>query len=135
MAMVEVTCGLIFDDRRVFICRRKPEKRLGGFWEFPGGKLELDETHEECLARELHEELGMEVIVGERFFTNEHSYDHITIRLIAYRCELVSFSQTLTDHDKYSWVFPEKLASVNLAPADIPIARALALTNFIGKSD
>ena len=126
MAIVDVTCGLIFNDDRIFVCRRKPEKSLGGYWEFPGGKVESGETCEDCLARELQEELGMEVRVGEEFMSNEHSYEHITIRLIAYKCQLVSFSKTLTDHDQYEWASVNQLASLNLAPADIPIAEALA---------
>ena len=129
MATVDVTCGLIFSNDRVFICRRKPEKSLGGYWEFPGGKVEAGETCEDCLARELQEELGMEVSVGEEFMINEHSYDHIRIRLIAYTCELVSFSETLTDHDKYEWACVSDLAGLKLAPADIPIAEALAGLN------
>lgn len=126
MAIVDVTCGLIFRNDRIFVCRRKPEKSLGGYWEFPGGKVESDEIPEECLVRELQEELGMEVLVREEFMTNEHSYEHITIRLIAYTCELVSFSKTLTDHDKYEWAYMSQLANLNLAPADIPIAQAIA---------
>ena len=126
MATVDVTCGLIFSNDRVFICRRKPDKSLGGYWEFPGGKVESGETCEECLARELREELGMEVLVGQKFMTNEHSYEHIAIRLIAYRCEFISFNQTLTDHDKYEWACVDELTSWNFAPADIPIAAALA---------
>ena len=129
MDSVDVTCGLIFSNDRVFICRRKPEKSLGGYWEFPGGKVESGETCEDCLARELQEELSMEVLVGEKFMINEHSYEHITIRLIAYICELVSFSDTLTDHDKYEWACVSDLASLKLAPADVPIAEALVGLN------
>ena len=60
---------------------------------------------------------------------NEHSYEHITIKLIAYTSELVSFSDTLTHHDKYEWACVSDLAGLKLAPADIPIAEALAGLN------
>jgi len=71
----------------------------------------------------------MKVLVGKEFMINEHSYEHITIRLIAYICELVSFSDTLTDHDKSEWACVSDLASLKLAPADVPIAEALVGLN------
>lgn len=125
MDLVEVACGLILDDDKVFICRRKPEKSLGGYWEFPGGKVEAGETGEVCLARELKEELGMAVEVGELFMVNDHKYEHIYIRLRAYVCELSLFDGVLRDHDDFAWVSISDVSHWRLAPADIPIAEAL----------
>lgn len=125
MDLIDVSCGLIFDGQKVFVCRRKPEKAMGGYWEFPGGKVEASETGEACLVRELREELAMEVKVGQEFMANEHHYDHLKIRLIAYKCALVSFDGKLTDHDRYEWVVPSRLLEYDLAPADVPIAEAV----------
>lgn len=125
MDIIRVVCGVIFKDEQVFLCRRKAKKSLAGYWEFPGGKIEVDETEEESLHRELQEELGMKVIVGKHFKSVIHAYDTVTIELIAYLCQFQEATYTLSDHDQYEWVDKEHLLDWNLAPADIPIAQAL----------
>lgn len=125
MAITKVLCGLILKDNQILICRRKPEKSLGGYWEFPGGKLEEDETYEECIARELREELDLIVTVKDHFKTVIHHYDQKTIELISYICETEYSEIKLVDHDKIEWIEVPHLLKWNLAPADIPIAGAL----------
>ena len=120
--MISVICGIIYKSDQVFVARRKPRKSMGGFWEFPGGKLEDGESEEECLQRELFEELGMQVEVGSFFNENIHDYGLFRIKLTAYKCEFVEATMKLVDHDQYKWVLPEELLSFELAPADIPIA-------------
>src|SRR5215207_4128730 len=71
---IDVSAGLVFRDGKLLITQRHPDAHLGGLWEFPGGKLECDETFEACLTRELREELGIEVIVRELMETVEHAY-------------------------------------------------------------
>src|SRR6266699_853251 len=71
---VDVAAGLIFRDGKLLITRRHADAHLGGLWEFPGGKRESDETFEECLARELREELGIEVVVGQLVESLTHKY-------------------------------------------------------------
>lgn len=127
MKTVKVVCGIIWKDGKVFIARRKPEKSMGGYWEFPGGKIEKSENEEQALKRELKEELGMEVLVGKRIGQNTHKYETITIELIAYECEFISASYQLTDHDEYNFVNPENLTNFNLAPADLFIVEILKL--------
>jgi 8-oxo-dGTP diphosphatase len=125
MGMIRVTCGLIFSEDRVFLCRRNQEKSLGGFWEFPGGKVEQDESFETCLERELQEELDMNVEVVRHFLTIQHHYDDFSIELISFLCDFKSATFSMKDHDAYEWVDPNSLLDWNLAPADIPIAKAL----------
>jgi len=125
MGMTKVLCGLIIKDQQILICRRKPEKSLGGYWEFPGGKLEEGETYEECLARELQEELDLRVTVKNHFKTVIHQYDLKTIELISYRCETEDAAIKLVDHDQIEWIEVPDLLKWNLAPADVPIAEAL----------
>jgi 8-oxo-dGTP diphosphatase len=128
MDTIKVTCGLVLDADRVFICRRKPGKSLAGFWEFPGGKVEVGESYEECLTRELLEELDMEVQILKPFETNAHDYDAFSIELISFLCRLNSSTYRMIDHDEYQWVRPSELMDLKLAPADVPIAEAFCRT-------
>ncbi len=131
MDIIKVVCGIIFNDNKVFICRRKPEKTLGGYWEFPGGKIEKGEKYEASLSRELIEELGMKVDVKKYFRTNLHDYGEFIIELIAYKCNFLHANYELTDHDSYKWIEINDLNNLNLAPADIPIAKELILEGII----
>lgn len=125
MAIIKVVCGIIFKDNLVLICRRKPEKSLGGYWEFPGGKVEEAESHEDSLKRELMEELNLNVNIKRHFFDTVHHYEKITIELISFICETNDLAVESTDHDQLEWVEVSDLLNWKLAPADIPIAKEL----------
>lgn len=125
MRIIKVVCGLIFDYNNVLICRRKLEKSLGGYWEFPGGKIENDEFYEDALTRELKEELDLEVEIDSHFLSNIHHYENSTIELISFLCRGKRRELKSTDHDKIEWVKYNDLLEWNLAPADIPIAKKL----------
>lgn len=125
MAIIKVVCGLIFDYDKVLICRRKPEKSLGGYWEFPGGKVEDGEDYFDALEREIKEELDFKIIVDSRYFSVIHEYENTTIELISFLCRGTKRELKSTDHDKIEWVKYDDLLDWNLAPADIPIAKKL----------
>lgn len=125
MALTRVVCGLIFHDEKILICRRKEGKSLAGFWEFPGGKVEIDEADDEALIRELAEELDMQVVVQDHFMTLQHKSNYIAIELVAISCMFVSSSFKLVDHDRFEWVMVDDLLAWELAPADVGIAEAL----------
>ena len=121
-----VICGIFYSNRNVLIARRSKGTHLAGYWEFPGGKLEKNETQEECLKREIREELGVEIDVDSFFMENQHDYGSKKILLIAYRCHILSTNKfTLKDHDKIEWVETNNLNQYEIAPADIPIVKAL----------
>src|SRR5579864_8978438 len=84
--VIEVSAGLVFRDGKLLITRRHADTHLGGLWEFPGGKREPDETFEQCLVRELREELGIEVDVGNLVESLNHAYPKKTVVLKFYRC-------------------------------------------------
>ena len=119
MKITKVVCGVIWKGKKVFIARRKPEKALGGYWEFPGGKIENDEEPEKALSRELKEELGMVVTIDKLIGHNIHKYDTVSIKLIAYKCIFVSAIFQLTDHDAWCFVSPQEIMQFKLAPADV----------------
>ncbi|WP_415776288.1 (deoxy)nucleoside triphosphate pyrophosphohydrolase [Shewanella oncorhynchi] len=127
MATIKVACGIILNsDGKVFVCRRKPEKSMGGYWEFPGGKVEDNESYEACLKRELIEELDMDVKVREHFMTVLHDYGTFKVELISFLCEYQQSSYQLVDHDEFEWISVNSLIDKMLAPADVPIATMLA---------
>ncbi|QQT32822.1 (deoxy)nucleoside triphosphate pyrophosphohydrolase [Sphingobacterium multivorum] len=125
MDLITVVCGIIFKDDLVLICRRKAEKSLGGYWEFPGGKVEDGESDEESLLRELIEELNLKVKIKQHFFDTVHQYDNGAIELISFICESENITSESTDHDQLAWVKVSDLLGWKLAPADIPIAKEL----------
>ncbi len=118
---VPVVCGIILSGGRILITRRGPEMSRPLKWEFPGGKLEPGESSEECLSRELAEELGITVRVIGRLKEHTHEYDDLRITLIPLVAEYVSGSITLHEHTKYSWVTPEQLPDFDWTPADVPV--------------
>ncbi len=87
---IEVAAGLVFRDRKLLISRRRAQDHLGGLWEFPGGKREHGETFEDCLRRELHEELGVHVEVGALLETITHDYPGKRVLLRFFRCRLAA---------------------------------------------
>lgn len=118
--IIDVVCGVVYDDRNsILIARKAPGKAMAGFWEFPGGKIDPGETETEALKRELAEEFGMEVEVGERLGAEIHEYPHITINLIAFKCLYRYGTFQRTDHDEFDWVKKEELPSFRFAPADV----------------
>jgi 8-oxo-dGTP diphosphatase len=122
MDTVKVVCGIIYQNKKILICRRRPSLSFAGYWEFPGGKVEPSETYEQSLARELDEELGMKVKIVRHFKTTTYQYEKFAIELISFICEFVHASFRLTDHDEFEWTDVADLATRKLAPADVPIA-------------
>jgi len=130
--MINVTAAIIKDENdRILIARRCPGKSLAGFWEFPGGKIEEGETPEESLARELKEEMNLEVKVKGFVGENVHHYEGFSIRLMAYEAEIVAGEMKLTDHDQVEWVAMDEMIGYQLAPADVPIANNLDVNGKI----
>ena len=133
---VEVTAAVIVKDGKVLAARRGSGKHLEGYWEFPGGKLENDETPEECLERELTEEFSISSRVGAYIGESVYDYGEKVVRLLAYEVEHTAGSFELVDHDEVRWLEIDQLGDVEWAPADIPLvedyeARARAIGYYL----
>lgn len=126
--MIHVAAAVIYNEEgQILIARRGKHKQQGGFWEFPGGKMEQGEDAGACLRRELFEEMRIEIEPYELFGQNEHDYGTGPLRLIAYKARYLGGTILLTDHDEYRWENPKRLGDYPFAPADLPFVRKLAL--------
>jgi A/G-specific adenine glycosylase len=116
-------------DGRVLVAQRNADDMLGGLWEFPGGRREDGETLPECLAREMREELGVEVEVSDEdgpLVVVKHAYTHFRITLHAFRCQLVAGQPRCLDCAAFRWVRPAELDALPMSVADRKIAQALS---------
>lgn len=120
MKRLDVAAGIVWDrsGRLVLITERRGEDDRGGEWEFPGGTLEPDETLEACLARELREELGIDVEIGGELAQVKHSYPEVEITLHAFACRHVGGTPQARGCADWKWIAPEELAGCRLSPAD-----------------
>ncbi|NHN35737.1 (deoxy)nucleoside triphosphate pyrophosphohydrolase [Pseudomaricurvus alcaniphilus] len=118
---IDVAAAIIIKDKKVFAARRKAGMHLAGYWEFPGGKLEDNETPERCLARELKEELDITTRVGAFVGMSVFDYGTKVVRLLAYEVEHLSGELKLIDHDAFCWLGFDELERIQWAPADIPL--------------
>jgi 8-oxo-dGTP diphosphatase len=123
--VVEVTAAIIERGGRFLVTRRDPAKHLGGLWEFPGGKREPAESLEDCLARELAEELAVRVHVGERVAVVAWAYPERRVLLHFFRCRLIGGAITPREGQPYRWVTPGELAILPMPPADTDVVARL----------
>lgn len=120
-----MSAGLVFRGGRLLITQRYAGAHLGGLWEFPGGKRESGETFEECLARELHEELGVEVSVGALFADITHAYPEKTVRLMFFICRLTSGEPQPLGCAAVKWIGQPELTAHAFPPADARLLEKL----------
>jgi 8-oxo-dGTP diphosphatase len=123
--MKEVTAAIIRKDNRVLIAERAPGENLAGKWEFPGGKIEPGETPQECLKREIREELEVDIDVLDLFGESIYEYHSGTIKLMAFWCQWISGDFRLNVHSRIEWVTRPELDFYDFAPADLPLVERL----------
>ena len=123
--MIDVTAAILVKDGKILIAKRKPEDKQPDKWEFPGGKIEIGESAQECLKREMQEEFGIDVRVGKFLGESIYHYPHESIRLLAYLAEWQAGDLALKDHADYAWAKCDRLAEFDFAPADLPFVRKL----------
>lgn len=124
---LRVVAAVIAAEGLVLAARRRPGIAAAGAWEFPGGKIEPGESAAGALAREIREELGVEIAVGGELTTNDTRVGDRVIRLTCLHARLVGAAPVAsTDHDELRWVAPRDLAALAWAEPDLPAVRLLA---------
>ncbi|WP_346858779.1 (deoxy)nucleoside triphosphate pyrophosphohydrolase [uncultured Draconibacterium sp.] len=116
--MIQVTCALIVSEGKVLIAQNKEDSDHPFQWEFPGGKLKAGETEEQCICREIKEELELEIRILERLLGVEYDYGIKKIELIPFVCSIESGELKLNDHIKTAWVEMAELGTVDFSAAD-----------------
>lgn len=122
----QIGVAVIYDnDGRILIDRRKQEGLLGGLWEFPGGKIEPNETVEECVKREIKEELAIEIEVNDRLITVNHAYSHFKVTLNVFNCRHLSGEPQTIECDEVTWVTLDEIDSYPFPKANGQIINAI----------
>lgn len=126
MKNILVVAALIKKDNNVLIARRSTgDENVLGKWEFPGGKVEPNETEEHAIEREIKEEFELDIKANKYIANNVCEYPTKIVDLRLYECEYISGEFKLHDHSEYKWVNINELLNYDLAPADIPLAKYL----------
>lgn len=123
---IKVVGAIIENEHQEILCAlRSPHMSIPNTWEFPGGKVEENETLAETIEREIKEELGCTVKFLGIFNDNTHEYDSFIVNLITANCQLVEGTPLASEHSKLLWLKRENLSSIHWAPADIPAVQQL----------
>ena len=122
--MLLVACAIILDSQdKVIVCQRSASMHLPLKWEFPGGKIEENERPEECLIREIKEELNIDIRIIEQLGANDHHYEDKSVRLIPFICRYLNGEIVLKEHAQFKSLDKEHLLNLDWAEADIPVLK------------
>ena len=123
--MISVTCAIIRNEENEILVVQRGESTDHPFkWEFPGGKLDPGETEEECIIREIEEELSMEIVICEKLPEVEYDYGHKQIKLIPFVCDTLDEIPFMSEHLAYKWVEEKKLLTLDYSEADVHVAKS-----------
>jgi 8-oxo-dGTP diphosphatase len=123
--MGRVTAALIQHDERILIAQRGRGKRFACQWEFPGGKVRHDESPEDCLRREIKEELNLEIRVDQYCCTVRHRYPDFDIELITFWCSIMAGELRLAEHEQVRWITLAEMGQYDFVEADLKVIAAL----------
>jgi 8-oxo-dGTP diphosphatase len=122
---IRVCCAIIINKEKILVAQRTIKQSNSLKWEFPGGKIEPDETEEECIKREIQEELAVEVAIKSKLQAVFHSYPDFQIELIPFLCEIKSGQVTCREHKKIGWFSNNEIFKIDLADADRKVLQLL----------
>ena len=121
--MITVTCAIIRNDgNQILIVQRGENTDHPLKWEFPGGKVAPGESEEECVIREIGEELSMEIVICGKLEPVDYDYGHKQIRLIPFVCDTLDELPVLSEHLDYKWLAAKELLSIDFSEADVIVA-------------
>lgn len=129
---IHVACAIIEENGLVLAAQRSETMSLPLKWEFPGGKIEPGETAQECLERELLEEMGISVRVDRQLPQCIHHYPDFTITLYPFICRRGRGEITLHEHKAVKWISPDRMTDLDWAEADLPIIATYRSSQAIG---
>lgn len=129
---IHVTCAIIERDGLVLAAQRSAIMNMPLKWEFPGGKIDPGESPEECLRRELVEEMGIQLRVIKPLPVHTHQYPSFTVTLYPYVCAISSGEIVLYEHAAAVWLPPDKLGALDWAEADLPVIAAYKVGLEVG---
>ncbi len=128
--MINVVCAIIIKENKVLVSQRGETMKLPLKWEFPGGKLEVDEKEEDCIKREILEELNIKIVIRKRLTNCIHNYGTVKINLIPFIADYVEGDVLLAEHKQYRLLHKSELLELDWAEADLPILKELLTTEI-----
>lgn len=128
--MIDVTCAIILKENKILVTQRSEKMNLPLKWEFPGGKIEENETPENCLLREIKEELNLEIELLEKLEVKCFNYNTFSINLIPFISKYLAGEIVLVEHKDFKWLTKEELKFLDWASADIPVLEEFLKLNY-----
>lgn len=132
MKQIKTVAGVIRNEKGQVLCTLRDQGKydyVSFKWEFPGGKIEEGETLKETLTRELHEELEIDVEIGDFLYQVEHDYPDFHLSMAVFDCKLISKEMKMNVHKGIKWLNPKDMMQLDWAEADIPVAKLVAEEN------
>lgn len=123
MDLIKVTCAIILFDEKILVVQRSENMKLPLKWEFPGGKIEKEESEADCIIREIKEELNIEIELISRLTPSNFDYANFSIQLIPFTAKYLAGNIKLTEHKQYQFLKKNELKDLDWAEADIPILK------------
>lgn len=124
--IINVVAAAIKKDGKI-LCAQRPEgKTLAGLWEFPGGKIEQNESPEQALLREIREELNVEIVISKYINEASYNYNFGAVIMKTYEARLISGELKKLEHQNFLWLYPSELNTLDWAPVDLPAVELIS---------